>query len=180
MTTWENETICPVCKSTEVCTAYGPMDSPVLIVGDCPDSKSNMDITYNIPFINKSSGYRSGTATGTILFQLLKSLNWDYNHFRRMYLWGHKPNGDEKCYNYWKSQVIKEAIGKKIVLMIGTDAVKEFTGKSVMDVCGVKTQSEFISAPILPCISLSAVFLSAGEVKLVMEKFSKELEKIYE
>ena len=179
MTVWNDENECPVCKSTEIVLPYGPVDSPILIVGDCPDPKSNMDITYNIPFINRSAGYRSGTATGTILFQLLKAHRWDYNQFRRMYLWQHAPDKME-CFQHGKLQVIKEAIGKKLILMIGPTSVKEFTGKNVSDVCGVKTQSEFLSAPIIPCLSLSAVFVSAGEVQLAIEKFVKLLEKIYE
>lgn len=195
---WNNYN-CPSCGTDKTIFADGPEHSEILILGEwCDDKSENLELSYGRPYVAKH-GMRSGTTTGTILQQMFRYYRENFNGFRKMYMWHHRPpkitakKGPEKaeqekkfiaCYDHAKSLVMKEAIGKKAIFLIGPAVTKEFTGYNVSDVCGINVADPdnlniAFSAPIIvPCYNIGSVFKSPGEVKLAIKKFCKLLEDI--
>jgi hypothetical protein len=94
----------------------------------------------------------------------------------------HEPNDDAGCLVVGGQHAIREAKGRKAILLVGSDTVKYFTQHSVMDVCGLRVKSNFISAPIImACVNPAMVFKPGGcigEMKLALQKFSLAIEGI--
>jgi hypothetical protein len=166
---WDDENFtCSVCNTDRICLPSGPEKSPILIIGGYPEPD---EIRYSKPF--------SGS-NGSILMKELSYLGVDVKQCRLTNLWLHEPNDNAGCLVIGGQAAIKEAKGKKAVLLVGSDVVKYFTQHSVMDVCGLRVKSNFISAPIImACVSPNDVFRSGlGEFRLALTKFSVAIEGI--
>ena len=194
---WSNYN-CPVCDESRTIYADGPEGSDILILGEwCVPKAEELELAHGRSFVSqiKTNAYKtSGTTVGTVLNQLFRYNQWNILTFRKMYMWHHAPptitkkKGPEKieqekrfaeCYAYAKNLVLKGAIGKQAILLIGPVVTKEYTGYNVSDVCGINVTSEYFSAPIIvPCYNINAVFKSQGEVKTAIKKFCGHLETL--
>ena len=167
MTNWDDDLYtCPICGSTECVPAGGSSKSKILLIGEYPGKD---EINTGKPF--------SG-ATGTILKNELGRLGIDLSRLRIVNMWLHPPNKNEKCFEYGIQQVIKEAKGKRAILLIGSDTVKYFTGMKVGQVTGLQVHSDLLSAPIIFAMVQPAIAFhgTCGEVKLSLQKFADKVE----
>lgn len=166
---WDDENFtCSVCNTDKTCLPLGPEKSPILIIGEFP---GHDEIRTGKPFTG---------ATGSILMKELAFHGIDIKQCRLTNLWLHEPNGNAGCLVIGGQHAIREAKGRKAVLLVGSDVVKYFTEHSVMDVCGLRVKSNFISAPIImACINPAEVFHgSIGELRLALQKFSLAISDI--
>ena len=169
--TWEDEIFtqykCPHCDTEDTVPATGNKDAEVLIVGEFPGVD---EIKTSKPF--------SGN-TGTILKKELRYLGLDINTCRVTNLWLHEPNNNEKCYNHGIEQVIKEAKGRKAILLLGSDVTEYFVGKPVLSICGIQVKSPYFSAPLVfACVNPAWVFKNnVGELRWALKKFVELLDK---
>ena len=170
MTDWDDVFQCPVCHTEDTCLPSGPEKSPILIIGKAPEHE---EIRSGKPF--------SG-ATGSILMKELSFVGVDIRQCRLTYLWLHEPNGDAGCLAIGGQHAIREAKGKKAILLVGNTVVQYFTQHSVMDVCGLRVKSNFISASIImACVDPASIFKPGGcvgEMRLALKKFSVTIERI--
>lgn len=160
---FEQSLTCPVCGSTQMVIATGPKNSEVLIVGEMP---GEIELKQGIPMVGPM---------GTILRQELAYLKFDFKSARRTNLWRHPPNKNEDCLKNGMEEVIKEAKGRKKILLLGNEVVELFTGKSVTKVCGLNVKSDYFSAPVIVCCLNPAIAFHVGhgigEVRLALTKF---------
>lgn len=165
---WESEDECPVCKSKDYVPAYGNKKSKVLLVAEFPGED---EVRKGVPMTGNMSN---------VLRTELAILGQDLKAFRRMNVWFHPPNKNPKCFEYGVEQVIKEAKGKSIILLMGDEVVKYFCNESVTKVCGLQVTSPYLSAPhIFACINPAQVYHlghGVGEIRLALHKFVKEVE----
>lgn len=163
---------CPICGRDDCVPASGLKSSPILLVAEFPGKD---EVKYGKPLCGASGG---------VLKAELSYLGIDIKQLRICNLWLHEPSKDkaldEKCLAYSASKVIEEAKGKKIILLIGSDAVKYFTGYSVSKVAGLKLTSSYFSIPIIMAMPNPAEVFhgSIGEVRLSLQKFVKEIEDL--
>lgn len=169
---WDKEILkCPHCNKDMV-DPSGPKDSPILLIGEFPGDE---EVKQSRPFVGP---------TGNVLRPELGYRGIDLTQLRVTNIWLHKPNGNEDCYNYGLQKCISEAKGKKIILLIGSDAVKEFVGKdaSVYDLCGLEVESHKLSAPTIMAILNPAIVFQkggvVGEIRLAIDKFAEKVEKL--
>jgi len=165
MTDW-NEFTCPYCGA-DLVSASGNKHSDVLIVGEF---HGETEIEQGVPMCGKM---------GIVFRSELAYVGLDLKSFRRTNLWLHTPNKNEDCFKMGVEQVLKEAKGKRVILLLGSDTVKYFTGKSVSDVSGLKVQSTMLSAPtILAGFNPANVFHgTVGEVRFLVKKFKEVVEE---
>lgn len=165
---WDTEIIeCPHC-SQAIIDPMGNIDSPILLIGEFPGDE---EISKGIPFVGP---------TGNVLRTELRYLGIDISQLRVTNLWLHKPNKNEECYKHGLEQAIKEAKGRKLVMLIGSDVVSEFADKKVYDVNGLIVKSKWISAPCFCMLNPAIVFKrgGVGEIRLAIQKFVKKVEEI--
>jgi uracil-DNA glycosylase family 4 len=165
MTDW-NEFTCPYCGA-DLVSASGNKHSDVLIIAEYP---GETEIEQGICLVGK---------TGMVFRSELAYLGMDLKSFRRTNLWLHTPNKNQDCFKMGVEQVLKEAKGKRVILLLGSDTVKYFTGKNVSDVNGLQVQSTMLSAPtILAGINPAIVFHgTVGEVRFLVKKFKEVVEE---
>jgi uracil-DNA glycosylase family 4 len=161
-----NEFSCKYCGA-DLVSATGNKNSDVLIVGEMP---GETEIEQGIPMCGKM---------GIVLRSELAYLGLDLKSFRRTNLWLHTPNKNQDCFKMGVEQVLKEAKGKRVVLLLGSDTVKYFTGKNVSDVNGLQVQSTMLSAPtILAGVNPAIVFHgTVGEVRFLVGQFKEAVEE---
>ena len=164
---------CPICKREDCVPTAGLRDSPILLIGEKPGDD---EVKYGKPFCGASGG---------VLKAELAYFGVDIKRLRICNLWLHEPSKDkaldEKCLAYSAGKVVEEAKGKKVILLIGSDAVKYFTGYSVSKVAGLHVTSSYLSAPVIMAMPNPAeVFHKGGigEVRLSLQKFAKEIEDL--
>lgn len=164
---WDDEFKCPYCGA-DLVSATGNKHSDVLIVGSEPGDE---EIQQGIPWCG---------ATGRVLRAEMSYLGLDLKAYRRTNLWLHAPNKNEECFKMGVEQVLKEAKGKKIVFLLGSEPVMYFTGKNVSDVSGLKVKSPLLSAPVVLASQNPAVVFkgTVGEIHHSLKIFKSEVERI--
>jgi len=168
------EFTCPICGSTDVVPPSGNEDSPYLIIAAFPGKD---EVKEHAPMVGK---------TGGVLGAELRKLGRDKSEFRITNLFLHPPSTDkkdpnyEKCFNYGAEQAIKEAVGRKAILLVGAETVKYFCNCSVESYCGLKVTSQYLSCEnIYAIIQPTNVFKGGvGEFRLALSKFVRQLERI--
>jgi len=168
------EFTCPICGSTDVVPPSGDKDSPYLIIAAFPGKD---EVKEHAPMVGK---------TGGVLGAELRKLGRDKSEFRITNLFLHPPSTDkkdpnyEKCFNYGAEQAIKEAVGRKAVLLIGAETVKFLCGVSVEAYNGLRVTSQYLSCPvIMACVQPTNVFKGGvGEFRESLKKFVRQLERI--
>lgn len=87
----------------------------------------------------------------------------------------------QACLDYSISQIVEEAKGKKIVLLMGAEVIRTFTGYPASSVYGLKCKSEFLpDVPvIIPAPNPDKLMLQPiGELRNALRVFAEEI-KIY-
>ena len=164
---WEEDIYtCPICKSKDCVPAGGNEKSKILLIGEFPGID---EVKTGRPF--------SG-ATGGVLKAELAKLGIDLYGLRICNMWLHIPNKNEECLNYGIQQVIKEAKGKQIILLIGSDTVKYFCDMKVSKVNGLEVKSNLLSAPIIMALIQPATVFHGclGELRIGLKRFVEKLE----
>ena len=167
---FEDNFICSECDSSDVVPAIGSKKSNILIVAEFPGKE---EIKSGKPMIGNM---------GTVLRVELSKLGLDLKQVRRMNLWQHPKNKNEKCLQIGMEEVIKEAERKEYILLLGDDVVKCFLDRAVTKVSGLQMKSSYFSALCVPCSNPASLFQKGngvGEVRLALKKFVgsiKELE----
>lgn len=166
---WDNDSYtCPYCNRDDLVLPFGPKRSSILIIGEFPGED---EIKKGRPM--------TGPMGGVLRTELAK-LGLDTHSMRLTNLWLHPPNDNKECFNYGLESVIKEAKGRKAILLIGSETVKFFTGENVSEVNGLQVKSTYFSAPIVfACVQPAIVFHKPiGELRLSLQKFVKLVESI--
>lgn len=159
-----NLTNCPICDKKLV-TPRGEPDSPAVIIGEFPGRK---EIERRIPFIGQA---------GRALRYELALMGLDMLNYRITNIWMHRPN--EKCFEWHKEQVIKEAKGKKVVLLLGSDCAELFIGKKVMEIAGLPVKSALLESEFIVCSPNPAIVFQrngkVGELRFALNTFKNLL-----
>jgi uracil-DNA glycosylase family 4 len=168
--TWEESIACPFCHTTEMVFPSGPADAEILIIGDAPGAD---EIGKGRPMTGPM---------GLLLKQELGRVGIDFRMCRKTNLWLHVPNKDIKCFQYCMDMAIKEAKGRKAILLLGAEPTKVFCGVSVSTVSGLKVTSPYLSAPLIVAMyNPASIFQKGGvvgEVRLALEKFALHYEAL--
>ncbi len=159
---------CPVCKSDDCVLPVGPKNSSILIVGDHPGDE---EIKEGKCFVGP---------TGGVLRAELAKVGIDMRAIRITNLWLHAPNKNAACLEYGMKKALEESIGKKIILLIGSEPVKQFCGISVEEWNGLEVTSEFLpNARVMASVQPATVFHGGlGEFRFAMQSFSDLLKEI--
>lgn len=162
----ENVMKCPACGSEDLVFPAGKRDSPILVVGEYPGEE---EIREGKPFVG---------AMGGVFKTELARLGIDIKALRICNLWQHTPSKNKDCLEHGVKTVIKEAEGRQIILLIGSDTVKFFCDKSVASTTGLEVKSPYFSAPlVMSCVQPATVFHSSiGEFRLSLQKFAYRIE----
>jgi uracil-DNA glycosylase family 4 len=168
---FESQFECPICHTDKVVPAVGNEKSAVLIVAEFPAEE---ELEKGIPMVGPM---------GRVLRQELSILGLDMKQTRRTNLWLHPPNKNKDCLDYGTQEVIKEAKGKKAILLLGSDTAKVFVNKSVSDISGLVVESPYFSCPVVVCYNPAIVFQKGkgvGEIRLALKRFVELVERIQE
>ena len=132
---------------------------------------------YDIIFIFKSNGY--GYYEEGVNPELGR-VGLDMRQMRLCNLWLHPKNKNEDCLKHGLENAVKEARGRKVILLIGSDTVKQFCNEKVSEVSGLKVESSYLSAPLIfACVQPATVFHGGiGEVRLSLEKLAKKVKEL--
>jgi uracil-DNA glycosylase family 4 len=171
---WGSEYSCPICGSSDIVLPSGDENSPYLIIGTAPGTE---EVKEHAPMVGK---------TGGVLKNELRRLGRDISEFRITNLYQHPVQLDKKdpnipkCFEYGATLAIKEAVGKKAILLIGAETTKYFTGLSVETHSGLRVSSQYLSCENIFCmVQPTMVFKNGiGEVRLGLSKFIRQLERI--
>jgi len=169
MSDWQSEDACPVCKTENTVPPYGNKQSKILLIGEFPGED---EVKKGIPFVG---------ATGQLLRQELAYIGIDLQSLRRGNLWFHAPNKNNDCLKHGVEVIIKEAIGKKLILLIGSDAVKFFTGEKISEVNGLVVPSDYFSGVVMACIQPASIFQpkgTIGELRFALNNFNNKIEEM--
>jgi hypothetical protein len=158
---------CPACS--ELATPpSGRKNAPYLLV-------------FTKPYEQVSS-WRDNKTTGLdVLRKELAKAGLDLvSDFRIASLWLHEPGKNDECYNAGRDLVLEESKGRKVVVLVGSDATEEFCGMSAGDVAGLQVDAPAFSAPIVFVLPKpEGVFVRGygiGELRLSCQKLAKALE----
>ena len=171
---WDDDIyVCPSCKRDDLVLASGPRRANILIVGEFPGRD---EVKKGKPLVG---------ATGGVLRTELGKAGLDMRQMRITNLWLHpkpskKADHYEACFNYGKEQLIKEAKGRKAILLLGSDTLKDLCGEKVSEVSGLEVQSPYLSAPLLfASVQPATVFHQGiGELRQALIKFSKKVNEL--
>jgi len=172
MSDWDNIFQCPICGAESV-PPHNPNNSNVLIVGEFP---GKTELERGIPLVGR---------TGELLRQELAYLGYGIGSFGLCNLWQHPPNKNEECLMHGKQVVIRESEDKEIILLVGSDVAKMFLTKGISELNGLNVKEflrfEFSAPVVMAMVNPAIMFHSvAGEVKLALKKFIREVEKLDE
>ena len=174
-------TSCPVC-SLPIISPSGNPNSTILLIGEFPGDE---EMKVGLPFVGKA---------GHVLRQEFYREKVDYKRLRITNLWLHPKHTaasrkkedqklaaelNENCLKYFMECLLKEANGKKAILLIGSDAVKTLTGKSVSAWAGLRMTSDYLDPPLLMCsVNPASVYhVPLGETRLSIHKFVREMKR---
>jgi uracil-DNA glycosylase family 4 len=166
---WDSDIyVCPYCDRDDLVLASGAKRAEILIIGGFPGDK---EIQKGKPLVGK---------TGSVLRSELGRVGLDMRQMRLCNLWLHPNNKNEDCKNYGKQKVMDEVKGRKVILLIGSDAVKEFCNENVSEVSGLEVKSPYFSAPLVfACVQPTTVWHGGlGEVRLSIQKFAKKVKEL--
>jgi len=157
---------CPICN-TNLVQPVGDPNSEILLVGSHPGEIELKELEVFAGWTGKN--FRRELALAGLDFYQCRSTN----------LWLHEISKNEQCFNFGLEQVIKEAIGKKLILLMGAETVSTFTRYKVSDVCGLWVDSSYFSVPVM-CMFNPAQLTHGGigEIRLALKKLVLEVEKL--
>jgi uracil-DNA glycosylase family 4 len=156
-----------VCSCGKICIEpSGPTNSPILI---CGEYLGRAEAEAGRPFVGPS---------GRILRAELDKIGLNLDECRVTNLVNHEFP-EEGCYQFGLEQVIREAKGRKAILLLGSECSRIFLGKGVLTISGLVVHSKYLSAPIIRATINPAALLSGtvGEFRCALAKFSHALKK---
>ena len=156
-----------VCSCGKNCIEpSGPKNAPILI---CGEYLGRAEAEAGRPFCGPS---------GRILRAELDKIGLNLDEIRVTNLVNHEFP-EEDCYQFGLEQVIREAKGRKAILLLGSECSRIFLGKGVLTISGLKVESKYLSAPIIRATINPAALLSGtvGEFRLAIQKFAKAIKK---
>ena len=159
----DNPYLCPICNSEDCVPAYyGTADTDVLLVGEEPGRE---EIIHGKPFVGP---------TGKLLQAELKRYKLRLRSFRLCNLWIHPSNKNDDCFERSVKLVLKEAKGKRLVVLIGSDTVKYFTGEKVSKWNGLLVHSPLLNNPyVMAMVQPATAFRSSiGEMRFALERLA--------
>lgn len=161
---------CPSCA--EIIVPPSGHSQSVLIVGESPAKE---DLKQGKPFASNAMFM----GAGKIFRKELERLGASLNDYRTCYLWLHEPTDNENCYQVGFNNVLNEAKGKQVILLVGAATVEAFTNYKVSEVNGLQVDSATLSAPIIYAMVSPALALhrAIGEVRFGITKFVQRLDK---
>ena len=159
----EPQLLCPCGK--ELILPGGRLNSKWLIVGEFPGKE---ELEKGKPFVG---------GTGKVFRRELRLLGYDLNEFRITNIWMHEQTDDKICRDFGIEQVLKEAQGREIVLLVGSDAVKAFTDYDVSDVNGLLVASPYFTKAMAMYNPAIVFHEPVGEIRFALQNFIKEIEK---
>jgi len=166
---WDDDIyVCPHCNRDDLVLASGPKRAKILIIGEFPGAE---EVKKGVPMVGGMGG---------VLRTELGLLGLDMRQMRVCNLWLHPKNKNGDCLLYGKNMAVKEAKDRDVILLIGSDTVKEFCDEKVSEVTGLEVKSPFLSAPlIIACVQPATVFHGGiGEVRLSLTKFAEKVKKL--
>lgn len=167
---------CPHCDQP-ILLPKGPQSAPVLIVFEFP---TPTELENGAAFSDPAKG---------ILRAELAVHGFDLLSMRLSYFWRHAPNkvstrkgvSDFPCYSYSVQETVREAHGRKAVLLLGSLVSHAFLEESCKSLSGIPlTCAMFPDVPYV-MTTLSPESCSGdtcGEFKLAMHKFVRQLKKL--
>lgn len=170
MNDWDTSFDCPICGRDDCVPAYGNKNAEILVIAEFPGDE---EVTQGKPLCGN---------TGTVLKHELGRLGMDLKCMRICNLWIHPPNKNNKCLEYGASKVIEESIGKKAILLLGSDVVKYFCGEDVGSVAGLRLTSNLLFSPLIVASPNPAIVFRStiGELRLSLQKFESLYRSEYE
>ena len=165
--------LCPVCGKAGV-YGRGSVHTDKLIILSHPDWA---DVVTNTPFAivpKKTTG-------GYVMQREMRRAGLELSDFRTVCLWPHDEMDDPRCMQAQEPLVLQEAKGKRVILLVGAQAVSHFTGYKVNDVNGLPLESGVLSAPIIyPLVNPTSVLVTGqgvGEIRFGLKEFADHLHK---
>jgi len=159
---------CPVC-SDPVIVPFGDTDSDILIVGSVPSDDE----------LESGRGF-SDPVFSILKKDLFKAAGIDMNAVRKGYVWFHGKQSRKGCLEVSSSLVIEELKGKKVVVLVGADAVSFFSDLSVEDTNGLDVTDEVASrfdidegARFFALCSPTNVYRYVGEYRFGLSKLGE-------
>jgi uracil-DNA glycosylase family 4 len=142
----------------------GPEKAAILIIGEYPGKEETERAQ---PFCGPS---------GRVLRSELDKIGLNLDEIRVTNVALHQFP-EEECYQFGLEQAIREAKGRKAILLLGSECSRIFLGKGVLTISGLKVESKYLSAPIIRAAINPAALLSGtvGEFRLSLSKFAKAL-----
>lgn len=168
--------LCPVC-ARETSQPYGDINSDILFIGSVANED---DVRYGRPF--------SGKVYPIFKRMVYKNSGIDLSSTRQVSLWYHaKPDSKKEaliavdCFVVSKDIVLKEMLGKRLIVLVGADTCREFTGRGVDDISGLDV-TPFVedsgSAIWFAIPKETQVFRDWGQLELDLKKLAICMEKL--
>lgn len=164
--------VCPVCAE-EVVKIVGDEDAEILIIGSVPNED---ELHYHKPF---SGG------TGTIFRrELFRNADIDIATCRLAMLWYHADNKNKDCLEVSMELLEQEMRNKKVIILIGTQVVKQYTALSADKVSGLEITEymapELLSngARVFALVNPNTVFMrGVGELRFGLKSIKRRIEE---
>ena len=167
---------CSVCGQRLV-QDVGKPDAPILLVSEFPGVE---EIKQGVAFCGKA-GKVLVSETTVAHIPLHKCLITN--------LWLHYPPDlvtskagmRRLCYAPMLAELVRKMVGRRAILLMGSELSREFLGSSIMQYAGLKVTSTFLPKDILVMCAPNpaSVFKGTiGELRLSLAKFGKELERM--
>lgn len=164
---------CPVCASPLV-EPMGPVKSKLILVGGTPGDD---ELDELLPWVGKA---------GEVLQNELSRAGIAWGTVRVTNLWLHRVPGKkvdtfDRCREFCLGELMKELVGRKAVLLMGTEVVNLFTGFGSSLVSSMRVQcadlpgAELVVASVNPTEALKD---KVGETRLAISNFARWSKKM--
>jgi uracil-DNA glycosylase family 4 len=118
--------ICPVCKKRKLIPAYGPEDSPLLLIGPYPGQ------------VEKDTGVPWTGPAGQVLLNELARVGIVMENCRRTNIWQHDAMWDnEDEFRFHFHEALDELGRCKVALIMGSDTVRAILNRGIMEISGL-------------------------------------------
>jgi uracil-DNA glycosylase len=121
--------------------------------------------------------------TGDILMEELGRVGLQLNQFRITNLWLHQTQkrGETCGRDFHMQNLVHEMIGRKFILLMGSDVLKALTKNSVMEVSSLQVVGSFIPSDAIAIASPNPAAVThggIGELRLALSRFSEVLRNV--
>ena len=180
--------ICPVCEHYQLVSADGPKDSKLLLVGEYPGVE---EIKTGHPWVGEA---------GQVLNEELERAGLNRDYIRVTNLWLHAPPAKPRAapprmklalekwtaatkaydaeFRFHYTQLLKEMVGRKGILLMGSDVTEALLGVTVTSVAGCFVKSDILPKIALAMMNPAIVFRSGpegtlGETRMAIRRWAE-------